>query len=158
MSHSSSFPGLRTPLWRYSILLLMLKGYINIGSLHTANFQTYSCQKPVPLSRQKVVRQQHCIKKGQPNEGFGSTGWQMGLSSCAAGVQKGERFRWARCKQILPMTRISRAGLPLPANMMDILHPSLAWEDIQVTSSHLETQDLPFFLFSKGICRSVQCI
>ncbi|KAK9861211.1 hypothetical protein WJX84_006336 [Apatococcus fuscideae] len=59
-----------------------------------------------------------------------------------ADSQKGERFRWARCKQILPMTRISRAGLPLPANLVDILQPSLAWEEIQWGPAGVHVKDV----------------
>ncbi|CAK0783186.1 hypothetical protein CVIRNUC_006385 [Coccomyxa viridis] len=43
----------------------------------------------------------------------------------------GETYRWALCKEALPMTEMRRLGIPLPAKHVDVLHASLSWEDFQ---------------------------
>ena len=45
---------------------------------------------------------------------------------------QGETYRWALCKEALPMTEMRRLGIPLPAKHVDVLHASLSWEDFQV--------------------------
>lgn len=43
-----------------------------------------------------------------------------------------DSYRFSRCKAALPMTKMRKLGLPLPANELDTLGSRLAWEDIQV--------------------------
>ena len=47
-------------------------------------------------------------------------------------AQQGETYRWAICKEPLPLVEMRHAGIPLPAKHVEVLHPSLAWEDLQV--------------------------
>ncbi len=47
-------------------------------------------------------------------------------------MEQGETYRWALCKEALPLVEMRRVGIPLPAKHVEILHSSLAWEDLQV--------------------------
>ena len=55
-------------------------------------------------------------------------------------AQQGETYRWAICKEPLPLVEMRHVGVPLPAKHVEILHSSLAWEDLQVhTPAHTTT-------------------
>lgn len=45
-----------------------------------------------------------------------------------------DQYRFSRCKAALPMTKMRKIGLPLPASHLETLGSKLAWEDIQVAS------------------------
>jgi hypothetical protein len=45
---------------------------------------------------------------------------------------QGETYRWAICKEALPLAEMRRAGIPLPAKHVEVVHSGLAWEDFQV--------------------------
>lgn len=47
-------------------------------------------------------------------------------------AQQGETYRWAICKEPLPVVEMRHVGIPLPGKHVDVLHSSLAWEDLQV--------------------------
>ncbi|CAL5220855.1 g2940 [Coccomyxa viridis] len=44
---------------------------------------------------------------------------------------QGETYRWALCKEPLPLVEMRHVGIPLPAKHVEVLHSSLAWEDLQ---------------------------
>ena len=43
-----------------------------------------------------------------------------------------ERYRWARCKNLLPVSRMWQLGTPLPEDLLQVLHAGLTWEQFQV--------------------------
>ena len=45
---------------------------------------------------------------------------------------QGETYRWAICKEALPLAEMRRAGIPLPAKHVEVVHSGIAWEDFQV--------------------------
>ena len=60
-------------------------------------------------------------------------GWAaFSLESAVWCAQQGEAYRWAVCKDPLPLAEMRHVGIPLPAKHVDVLHSSLAWEDLQV--------------------------
>ena len=42
------------------------------------------------------------------------------------------RYRFARCKQPLTMGLMRKCGLPLPESELDVLEPTLHWEQLKV--------------------------
>ena len=51
--------------------------------------------------------------------------------------QQVEHYRWARCLQPLPLSKVMQLGVPLPAEYLQILAPCLSWEDLQVNKEAL---------------------
>lgn len=41
-------------------------------------------------------------------------------------------YRFARCKQPLPMGLMQKTGLPLPESELEVLEPALQWEQLRV--------------------------
>lgn len=39
-------------------------------------------------------------------------------------------YRFSRCKVLLPLTGMRRAGIPLPRDAVEVIEPSLAWEEL----------------------------
>ena len=66
------------------------------------------------------------------NEASGLCWAAFRLESAVWCAQHGETYRWAVCKDPLPLVEMRHVGIPLPAKHVDVLHFSLAWEDLQV--------------------------
>jgi hypothetical protein len=51
--------------------------------------------------------------------------------SCKRGSKDGPRFRFSRCKDIMPEDSMVDAGTPLPSNLVQPLFPSVPWENFK---------------------------
>jgi len=58
--------------------------------------------------------------------------------------QQEEQFRWARCHKPLSLAQLKRSGVPLKESMIDIIEPSLPWEDFQWSPSGLYVKGLHY--------------
>jgi hypothetical protein len=47
-------------------------------------------------------------------------------------VSQEDRYRWAKCKSPMSLVRLKKAGVPLPDQHLEVIEPSLVWEDFQV--------------------------
>ncbi len=63
---------------------------------------------------------------------MGCAGVPLSLRGIVVCLQQGETYRWAVCKEPLPLVEMRHVGIPLPAKHVEVLHSSLAWEDLQV--------------------------
>ncbi len=43
-----------------------------------------------------------------------------------------EQYRFARCAEALPRSRMRQLGVPLPGSEVTVLCPDLSWEELQV--------------------------
>uniref|UniRef100_A0A7S1T5X2 Uncharacterized protein n=1 Tax=Tetraselmis chuii TaxID=63592 RepID=A0A7S1T5X2_9CHLO len=48
-----------------------------------------------------------------------------------------DRYRWAKCKSPMSLVRLKKAGVPLPDQHLEVIEPSLVWEDFQWSPSGL---------------------
>ena len=64
------------------------------------------------------------------------------------GMQGEVLYRFARCKQPLTMRLMWNRGLPLPESQLDVLEPTLHWEQLRVCLPFHCTYCFPIVAFS----------
>ena len=77
-------------------------------------------------------RYELALIKSDTEGGAGGSSGGGGGEGGSGGEPAAERYRFSRCKRLLPAASMRRLGVALPAGEVEVLHSDLGWEEIQV--------------------------